>query len=128
MEKTSSTSKEKDHISLLHDLTYEAANMCIQCGYCLPVCPTYDSMGSESQSPRGRINLVKMAAEGKIDILEDLAEPIDLCLGCRACEVACPVNVPYGEIYEGALKVINSKKKDSKTKKEKSDIVLNSTL
>lgn len=86
----------------LHAHAHEAANRCIQCGYCLPVCPTYHSMGSESQSPRGRINLVKAAAEGKIDILEDMAGPLDLCLGCRACEVACPVGVPYGEIFEAA--------------------------
>ncbi len=128
-EKNSIKENKHDHISLLHDLTYEAANMCIQCGYCLPVCPTYDSMGSESQSPRGRINLVKMAAEGKIDIQEDLAEPIELCLGCRACEVACPVNVPYGEIYAGALEVINAKNKASKNKKKDlSGFVLGSTL
>lgn len=90
----------------LYQLTYEDTNKCIQCGLCLPVCPTYESMGKESASPRGRINLVKMASEGKIDITEHLAEPIDLCLGCRACEIACPVNVPYGKILESAKEVI----------------------
>jgi glycolate oxidase iron-sulfur subunit len=105
-------------VSLLHDLTYEAANMCVQCGYCLPACPTYESMGKESQSPRGRINLVKMAAEGKIDLQKDLAEPMDLCLGCRACETACPVGVPYGEIYEGARKVIALQEKEANQKRE----------
>lgn len=81
---------------------HEGANRCIQCGYCLPVCPTYQSMGKETQSPRGRINLVKAAAEGRIDIAEDMSGPLDLCLGCRACEVACPVGVPYGRIFEAA--------------------------
>ncbi|MBN8201907.1 MULTISPECIES: (Fe-S)-binding protein [Bacillaceae] len=90
----------------LYELAYEATNQCIQCGYCLPACPTYESMGKESASPRGRINLVKMAAEGKIDISSHLSEPIDLCLGCRACEVACPVGVPYGHILETAKNVI----------------------
>lgn len=104
--------QENKYVSLLHDLTYEAANMCVQCGYCLPACPTYESMGSEAQSPRGRINLVKMAAEGKIDLQKDLAEPIDLCLGCRACETACPVNVPYGHIYEAAKEVITLQQKE----------------
>lgn len=102
----------------LHNLAYEAANTCVQCGYCLPACPTYESMGNESQSPRGRINLVKMAAEGKIDLQKDLSEPIDLCLGCRACEVACPVNVPYGEIFEAAREVITMQQKDEQKEKK----------
>lgn len=93
----------------LFDLSYDATNQCVQCGYCLPACPTYESMGKESASPRGRINLVKMAAEGKIDLEKDLAEPIDLCLGCRACEVACPVGVPYGHILESAKEVLAEK-------------------
>lgn len=119
-----SQQKTPDTISLLHDLTYEAANMCVQCGYCLPVCPTYTTLASETHSPRGRINLVKMAAEGKIDILEDLKEPIELCLGCRACEVVCPVNVPYGEIYNGALQVINKEKKNNSHQNSVSDKTL----
>ena len=90
----------------LFDKTYDWTNQCVQCGYCLPACPTYDSMGKESASPRGRINLVKMAAEGKIDIQKDLAKPIDLCLGCRACDIACPVGVPYGHILEVTKAVI----------------------
>lgn len=103
----------------LHHKAHEGANKCIQCGYCLPVCPTYESMGRESASPRGRINLVKAAAEGKIDILEDMATPLDLCLGCRACEVACPVGVPYGEILEAAkAAVVEAGKKGGTTKVE----------
>lgn len=109
----------------LFDLSYDATNQCIQCGYCLPACPTYESMGKESASPRGRINLVKMAAEGRIDVHEHLAEPIDLCLGCRACEVACPVGVPYGHILEAAKEVIAdspSVKKSSPTVVERASI------
>ncbi|PSL48457.1 glycolate oxidase iron-sulfur subunit [Salsuginibacillus halophilus] len=90
----------------LYEMSYDATNQCIQCGYCLPACPTYFSMGSETHSPRGRINLVKMAAEGKIDLQSDLQEPIDFCLGCRACETACPVDVPYGEILEAAKETL----------------------
>ncbi|SFJ58971.1 (Fe-S)-binding protein [Thermoflavimicrobium dichotomicum] len=95
-------------VERLRKNTYQETNQCIQCGYCLPACPTYVSMGKESASPRGRINLVKLAAEGKIDIREHLAEPIDLCLGCRACEVVCPVNVPYGHILEQAKEAITA--------------------
>ncbi|MGY3717954.1 (Fe-S)-binding protein [Sutcliffiella cohnii] len=105
--------------------TYDEVNQCIQCGYCLPACPTYDSMGTESASPRGRINLVKMAAEGKIDVLEDLKEPIDLCLGCRACEVACPVNVPYGSILEKAKEKIHDLEVQSKENNRFKDFALN---
>ncbi|MCI2256702.1 (Fe-S)-binding protein [Domibacillus sp. PGB-M46] len=103
----------------LRDLSYDAANQCVQCGYCLPACPTYESMGKESASPRGRINLVKMAAEGKIDIQKDLAKPIDLCLGCRACEVACPVDVPYAKIYEAAKEVIAEKQEEARVQEER---------
>jgi glycolate oxidase iron-sulfur subunit len=99
-------SKNNDLNQKLFNLTHQEANQCVQCGYCLPVCPTYESMGKETASPRGRINLVKLAAEGKIDVREHLASPIDMCLGCRACETACPVGVPYGHILESAKEVI----------------------
>lgn len=109
----------------LHQKAYDEVNQCIQCGYCLPVCPTYISMGTETASPRGRINLVKMAAEGNIDILEDLKEPIDFCLGCRACEIACPVNVPYGSILEHAKEAIYNKEIETKQNSKFKDFALN---
>lgn len=112
-------------MEVLHKKTYEEVNQCIQCGYCLPACPTYASMETESASPRGRINLVKMAAEGKIDILEDLKEPIDLCLGCRACEVACPVDVPYGSILEHAKETIHDMEVQGKSNNRFKDFALN---
>lgn len=92
------------------ELAYEETFDCVQCGYCLPACPTYLTMGKETHSPRGRINLVKMAAEGKITYNE-LEGPINLCLGCRACEVVCPTNVQYGKILESAKEVIQEEKK-----------------
>jgi glycolate oxidase iron-sulfur subunit len=63
-------------------------------------------MGKESASPRGRIHLVKLAAEHKIDPIRDMMQSIDLCLGCRACETACPVGVLYGHILEAAKEEI----------------------
>ncbi|WP_306418278.1 4Fe-4S dicluster domain-containing protein [Staphylococcus agnetis] len=66
--------------NLKTQLDYEATFDCVQCGYCLPACPTYVTFKNEKHSPRGRINLVKMAAEEKIT-LEDMGESIDLCLG-----------------------------------------------
>ncbi|PTM57562.1 (Fe-S)-binding protein [Desmospora activa] len=91
---------------------YQETFACVQCGYCLPACPTYQSMGKETHSPRGRINLVKMAAEGKLS-LSELAEPIDLCLGCRACETACPTNVQYGKILDSAKTALTEERKSS---------------
>lgn len=88
--------------ALRAEFAYEKTNSCVQCGYCLPVCPTYASMGKETHSPRGRINLVKMVGEGRITDLSVLEEPLDLCLGCRNCETACPTGVEYGVILEAA--------------------------
>jgi glycolate oxidase iron-sulfur subunit len=95
------------------ELQYDKTNSCVQCGYCLPVCPTYATMGVETHSPRGRINLVKMAGEGKITDLSVLEEPLDLCLGCRACETACPTGVEYGVILEAARSALVRRKKFS---------------
>lgn len=82
----------------------------MQCGYCLPVCPTYSSMKKETHSPRGRINLIKMVGEGRITDLTVLEDPINLCLGCRACEVACPTGVEYGSILEAAKMALEKRK------------------
>ncbi|MCK1975911.1 (Fe-S)-binding protein [Jeotgalicoccus huakuii] len=97
---------------LVKKLDYEATFDCVQCGYCLPACPTYIAFEKEKHSPRGRINLVKMAAEGKITI-GDMKEGIDLCLGCRACETVCPTNVRYGDILMSAVEVLKENKKQS---------------
>lgn len=95
---------------LREELNADKTNQCVQCGYCLPVCPTYLTMGKETHSPRGRINLVKMAGEGRISDLSILEEPLDLCLGCRACETACPTGVEYGSILEAARSAITRRK------------------
>lgn len=95
--------------ALIEKLDYQATFDCVQCGYCLPVCPTYISFNNEKHSPRGRINLVKMVAEEKLEI-EDMEEAIDLCLGCRACETVCPTNVRYGDILMSAVEVIKENK------------------
>jgi glycolate oxidase iron-sulfur subunit len=95
---------------LRREFQYDKTNQCVQCGYCLPVCPTYLSMGKETHSPRGRINLVKMVGEGRITDLTVLEEPINLCLGCRACETACPTGVEYGSILEAARAALVKRK------------------
>ena len=73
---------------------------CVHCGLCLSSCPTYLELGQEPDSPRGRIHLMKGLAEGRIDLSPGLVRHFDLCLGCRACETACPSGVHYGRLIE----------------------------
>lgn len=73
---------------------------CVHCGFCLQECPTYLQLGLETDSPRGRIQLIKAVAEERVRPTKALVGHLDLCLQCRACETACPSGVPYGRIME----------------------------
>jgi glycolate oxidase iron-sulfur subunit len=74
-----------------------AVQACVHCGFCLSVCPTYSELREEMDSPRGRIVLMKLALEGSL--AWEAAQPhIDRCLGCLACEPACPSGVPYRDL------------------------------
>ena len=75
---------------------------CVHCGFCLPTCPTYVVLGNEMDSPRGRIYLMRSAAEGRIAIGDSFVKHMNLCLVCRACETACPSGVDYGHLIEAA--------------------------
>ena len=76
---------------------------CVHCGFCLEACPTYVETGLETESPRGRIALMKAANEGRIDVTPNVIRHWDLCIQCRACEAACPSGVPYGRLIEAAM-------------------------
>ena len=73
---------------------------CVHCGLCLDACPTFRATGLETESPRGRIQLMTEWKRGTLPFTEDQARHIDLCLGCRTCEAVCPSGVPYGRIIE----------------------------
>ena len=73
---------------------------CVHCGLCLSACPTYVETRLETESPRGRIALMKAVHEGRVGISERLVSHWELCLQCRACEAVCPSGVPYGRLME----------------------------
>jgi glycolate oxidase iron-sulfur subunit len=73
---------------------------CVHCGFCLPTCPTYSLWGEEMDSPRGRIYLMKLGKEGRVDFDDVYVNHFDACLGCMACVTACPSGVRYDELIE----------------------------
>jgi len=82
--------------------TWELLRTCVHCGLCLNHCPTYKVLGMEMDSPRGRIYQVLHVNDGQMAMGEAFATHIDRCLGCLACETACPSGVKYGRIVERA--------------------------
>jgi glycolate oxidase iron-sulfur subunit len=73
---------------------------CVHCGFCLPACPSYLLLGKETDSPRGRIYLMKGGVEGRVSLSDAVVEHFDTCLGCMACETACPSGVRYAPLIE----------------------------
>jgi glycolate oxidase iron-sulfur subunit len=92
----------KESLASLLEANSEKLLTCVHCGLCLPSCPTYRELGNENDSPRGRVYLMRGVVEGKVSLGGSFIEHIDLCLGCRACETACPSGVPYGHLLEAA--------------------------
>lgn len=88
--------------SLLKDLDYSVLQQCMHCGMCLPTCPTYVETKLERNSPRGRIALMRAVADGDLEVTRALSDEMYYCLGCLACQTACPAGVHYAELFETA--------------------------
>jgi glycolate oxidase iron-sulfur subunit len=95
--------------------TAEELNSCIDCGLCLPACPTFRITGDESASPRGRIAAMRAVDRCLAPIDERFGAVMDLCLQCRACETACPSLVPFGRLMEGTRGEIAARHPDTAT-------------
>lgn len=93
----------------LSQLDYSVIQQCMHCGMCLPTCPTYDATKRERHSPRGRIALMRAVADGELEIGTTFAEEMSFCLGCLACQTACPAGVDYTQLFETARAEVEAK-------------------
>ncbi len=99
---------------------------CMRCGFCLPACPTYVHTNyDETHSPRGRIALMKAVRDGLIPWEDDVEHSLNICLGCRACEPACPAGVQYGHMLESAREVVKEAKKTGVIEKTIRNVAFN---
>ena len=84
---------------------------CVHCGFCLQACPTYLVLEDENDSPRGRLDLMRALVDGTLPISDpDVRTHMDRCLGCRACETACPSGVPYGHLLEATRATLTAQR------------------
>ena len=88
----------------------EGLNKCVHCGFCLQACPTYVVLEDENDSPRGRLLLMRSLLEGSLQTEDEgVRGHLDRCLGCRACETACPSGVPYGHLLEATRATLTAR-------------------
>ena len=81
---------------------------CVHCGFCTATCPTYQVLGDDLDSPRGRIYLIKRVLEGA-PVTEKTRLHLDRCLTCRACETTCPSGVRYGRLVDIGRAVVEAR-------------------
>ncbi len=89
-------------MNLLQSLDYSVLQQCMHCGMCLPTCPTYMETKRERNSPRGRIALMRSIADDELKVTRAFSDEMYYCLGCLACQTACPAGVNYAELFETA--------------------------
>lgn len=104
----------------------DAVTACVHCGFCLPACPTYQELGQEMDSPRGRIILMKEVLEGRLDATET-HKHLDACLGCLACEPACPSGVSYRDLIS-PFRALTSKTRKRSFSERMRRMILAATL
>ena len=88
----------------LKTIDYSVLQQCMHCGMCLPTCPTYDATKRERNSPRGRIALMRAIADGELEVTATFADEMYYCLGCLACQTACPAGVNYARAVRGGAR------------------------
>ncbi len=103
--------------SLLKTIDYSVLQQCMHCGMCLPTCPTYVETKKERNSPRGRISLMRAVADGELQVTKALSDEMYYCLGCLACQTACPAGVNYAELFETARAEVEQAKVDTGTQR-----------
>jgi glycolate oxidase iron-sulfur subunit len=94
----------------LKSLDYSVVQQCMHCGLCLPTCPTYDATKLERNSPRGRIALMRAIADDRLEVSKAFGDEMYFCLGCLACQTACPAGVNYAELFEHARAAVEEQR------------------
>ena len=89
-----------ENANLAAGIAYEQLLRCVHCGLCTSSCPTYLETGDENNGPRGRIQLIRLVADGHTELTDRMQRHLELCLDCRACESVCPSGVQYGRLIE----------------------------
>lgn len=97
-------------------IEYEHFLDCVHCGLCTASCPTYLELGTEADSPRGRIYLMRAVTDGRADLTPDVTRHLELCLDCRSCETACPSGVQYGRLIEPFRVAMERRNPQAKTR------------
>jgi glycolate oxidase iron-sulfur subunit len=90
-------------------IAYDQLLRCVHCGLCTSSCPTYLETGDENNGPRGRIQLIRLVADGHAELTGRMERHLELCLDCRACESVCPSGVQYGRLIEPFRRAVEEK-------------------